>query len=255
LNHCAVNIALYGKSGARWAMTERGRKAVVRTAETLRIGPSGLSWQDGQLVIQLDEVAAPVPRRIRGTIRVTPLALPARSFPLDGAGVHVWQPIAPKSRIAVALDRPDLSWRGDAYLDSNFGCEPLASGFKTWTWSRAHTADHAYVLYDAQRRDGAETSLALRFATDGAVTALEPPPHAVLPKTGWRLARGSRADAGAAVAVVATLEDAPFYARSWLKTQLYGQTVDAFHESLSLDRFRSPLVRAMLPFRMPRRIF
>jgi carotenoid 1,2-hydratase len=255
LNHCAVNIALYGTSGARWAMTERGRNAVVRTAETLQIGPSRLSWQDGELVIRLDEVAAPLPRRIRGTVRVTPLGLPARSFVLDGVGNHVWQPIAPKARIVVALDRPDLSWSGEAYLDSNYGGEPLASGFKTWTWSRAHAADHAYVLYDAQRRDGAETSLALRFAPDGAVAALEPPPQAALPKTGWRLARGTRTDAGSAAAVVATLEDAPFYARSWLRTQLYGRTVDAFHESLSLDRFRLPLVRAMLPFRMPRRVF
>ena len=49
-----------------------------------------------------------------------------------------------------------------------------------------------------------------------------------------------------------TLEDAPFYARSQLSARLFGETVDVMHESLSLDRFRRPIVQAMLPFRMPR---
>jgi carotenoid 1,2-hydratase len=253
-NHCAVNIALYGRSGARWAMTERGRGTVFRTAEALQIGPSSLEWQDGTLAIRVDEVAGPLPRRIRGTIRVTPLGLPARSFALDAAGDHVWQPIAPKARIAVTLDRPDLSWTGNAYLDSNFGQEPLEAGFRDWTWSRAHDARDAIVLYDARRRDGTSAALALRFPADGTVTALEPPPMVQLPTTGWRLARSTRTDAGSEAAVTATLEDTPFYARTLVKTRLYGEPVDAFHESLSLDRFRSPIVRAMLPFRMPRRV-
>jgi carotenoid 1,2-hydratase len=49
-----------------------------------------------------------------------------------------------------------------------------------------------------------------------------------------------------------TLEDTPFYARSVLQTRLLGQDAIAVHESLSLDRFRNPIVQAMLPFRMPR---
>jgi len=49
-----------------------------------------------------------------------------------------------------------------------------------------------------------------------------------------------------------TLTDAPFYARSLLDAQWLGERVDVMHESLSLDRLRSPVVRAMLPFRMPR---
>jgi carotenoid 1,2-hydratase len=52
-----------------------------------------------------------------------------------------------------------------------------------------------------------------------------------------------------------TLVDAPFYARSIIDTTLYGEPVEAVHESLLLNRFRSPVVQAMLPFRMPRRIF
>ena len=50
-----------------------------------------------------------------------------------------------------------------------------------------------------------------------------------------------------------TLEDAPFYARSVLDSRLYGERVEAVHETLDLDRFRLPVVKLMLPFRMPRR--
>ena len=46
-----------------------------------------------------------------------------------------------------------------------------------------------------------------------------------------------------------TLEDTPFYSRS--RIEVPGGL--AVHESLDLDRFSSPVVRAMLPFRMPRR--
>jgi carotenoid 1,2-hydratase len=35
---------------------------------------------------------------------------------------------------------------------------------------------------------------------------------------------------------------------------MFGEDVHAVHESLSLDRFRSPVVQWMLPWRMPRRI-
>ena len=55
--------------------------------------------------------------------------------------------------------------------------------------------------------------------------------------------------------LVETLEDTPFYARSRIETQLYGERGNIFHESLELDRFASPVVKAMLPFRMPRRFF
>ena len=52
--------------------------------------------------------------------------------------------------------------------------------------------------------------------------------------------------------VLKTLEDAPFYARSVISARLLDEPVTLMHESLSLDRFRKPIVQAMLPFRMPR---
>jgi carotenoid 1,2-hydratase len=73
-----------------------------------------------------------------------------------------------------------------------------------------------------------------------------------LPGTLWRVARRTRADAGFSPRVLQTLEDAPFYARSKIATRINGAEMEAIHESLSLDRFAQPWVRALLPFRMPR---
>jgi carotenoid 1,2-hydratase len=49
---------------------------------------------------------------------------------------------------------------------------------------------------------------------------------------------------------MATLLDAPFYARSLVETRLRGLRVASMHESLSLTRFDARWVRALLPFRM-----
>jgi carotenoid 1,2-hydratase len=234
-------------------MTERGAVAVSRAPDRLRIGPSSLAWENGDLVIAIDEVSAPLPRRVRGSIRLTPRALPGTEFALDAARRHCWQPVAPKAAITVTLDRPELSWTGTAYMDSNHGAEPLADGFRHWTWSRAHLPGKTIILYDVHRRDGGGATAALGIADDGAITALPRLPVATLPLSLWRLPRATRADSAAVRC--ATVEDTPFYARSLVGSSLYGETARAMHETLSLDRFRSPIVRAMLPFRMPRRFF
>lgn len=84
MRHCALNVALYGK-GKRWAMTERGAGAVQRSADFLAIGPSALSWDGSGLTVQIEEIAVPVPRRIRGTIRLHPSAVETRVLALDTA--------------------------------------------------------------------------------------------------------------------------------------------------------------------------
>ena len=253
LNHCSVNIALYANPGARWAMTERVKRVVQRSERRLQIGPSALQWHGSTLKIDIDEIGAPVPRRVRGTIRLTPAMFTARSFALDKYGHHIWQPIAPLARVEAVFDRPGLSWTGSAYLDSNFGAEPLEAGFRKWTWSRANLEQDAVVHYDALRSDGSEGSLALRFTPNGPVREEAPLPRATLKSTGWRIAREIRSDHSDTAKVRKTLEDTPFYARSLVETRLYGERAIAFHESLSLDRVALPVIRAMLPFRMPRR--
>lgn len=249
--HCSVNVALYGERGQLWAMTERRRSAVEVGADHLVIGPSSIRWDGSALTINLDEITAPLPRRIRGTVRLIPSALTSSVFALDTGGRHTWWPIAPAARVEVDLAQPRCSWSGTGYLDTNAGDEPLADAFAHWHWSRAKLSRHSAVLYDVQERSGAASSLAIRIDDTGEVQPVELPPKVRLPSTRWGIERHTAADTGTA-RVVRTLEDGPFYARSLLRTNLFGEETDAIHESLSLDRFRKPLVKAMLPFRMPR---
>lgn len=236
-------------------MTERGRDCVLRDERHLQIGPSAMHWQGDTLHIAIEEMGAPLPRRIHGTIRVTPYGLPSQSFALNPAGNHVWQPIAPRALVDVRLEQPDLRWRGQGYLDSNSGGEALEAGFQNWHWSRAHLSRDCLILYDALTRDGRQNAMALRVSQAGTVTQEVPPPSAPLPPSQWRVRRRTRADRGHCPRLLESLEDTPFYARGRVSSQIHGEQAEMFHESLDLDRFASPLVRAMLPFRMPRRVF
>ncbi len=251
-NHCALNVVLYGPRGKRWAMTERGRDALHQDVAALQIGPSALVWDGTALTVRIEEIAVPLPARLRGTVRLYPAALTGRSFALDAALQHHWSPLAPIARVEVALQRPSLTWSGAGYLDHNAGSAPLEAGFHRWDWSRGTLAGAggATVLYDAARRDGTALSLALRFDRTGRTEAFTPPPPAPLPPCRWGVARGTR---GEAATVLRTLEDTPFYARSVIRAGLLGEAVTSMHESLSLDRFRTRWVQALLPFRMPRR--
>jgi carotenoid 1,2-hydratase len=245
-------VALYGEGGNRWTLTERGRGALRRGPAFLEIGPSALTWDGTTLTVRIDEVTSPLPTRIRGVVRLRPEAVMNRSYPLDEAGRHRWSPLAPCSRVEVDLSAPALRWAGSAYFDSNAGDEPLEAGFRSWNWSRAALRRGTAVLYDVVRSDGGGPSLALRFDPSGGVEEFAPPPDAALPQTRWRVARSTRADTDRGARVVETLEDTPFYARSLLATHLLGERATAVHESLSLTRFSSGWVQAMLPFRMPR---
>jgi carotenoid 1,2-hydratase len=250
--HCAFNVALYGARGKRWAMTERGSRAVERSADHIAIGPSAMSWDGETLTICVDEVTVPLPSRIRGTVRLKPAEISDYVFELDESGQHCWRPIAPCARIEVQLDSPSLSWSGSAYADSNWGHAPLESGFSQWDWSRAKLGDDTAILYDVVRRDGQALSLALRYAPTGEIVEFEPPQPVSLTRTLWRMPRRTRTEEPARTRIIRTLEDSPFYARSALSSVLLGQPVTAIHESLSLDRFSRLWVQALLPFRMPR---
>ncbi len=250
LNHAAVNVSLYG-APRRWSLTDRPRSSVSRDADHLTIGPSGLEWDGTALTIRIEEVTAPIPSRLRGTVRVFPSAVNRRGFVLDAAGRHRWRPIAPVARAEVVMERPALRWSGAAYFDTNDGDAPLERDFVEWDWCRAPGADGTAILYEATRRDGTTQALSLRAPPAGDVEDAPSPPRADLPPTRiWRVPRRTRADAPPRV--VRTLEDTPFYSRSVLSTHLLGAERTAVHESLLLDRFAMPVVQAMLPFRVPR---
>jgi carotenoid 1,2-hydratase len=255
LDHCAINVALYGPTGQRWAMTERRRDAVVREGATLTIGPSSVSWHGEGLTIRLDEVTAPAPSRIRGTIEIRPEALVGQTFALDGAGRHRWRPIAPRADVEVTLTSPAGGWRGKGYFDTNAGEAPLQDAFSAWDWSRVHRDRDTLLFYDVQTRDDGFANLAMRVSPTGEMEAVRAPPQSPLATTFWRIRRNVRGDAARPPRLRRTLEDTPFYARSALDGHYDGEAAEVIHESLDLDRLRSPIIQAMLPFRMPRRFW
>ncbi|WP_201152777.1 carotenoid 1,2-hydratase [Rhodothalassium salexigens] len=256
-DHCAINVALYDLAGRgrgdRWAMTERGAQSLTQRADGITVGPSALTWTGDTLTIEIDERAAPLPRRLKGTITVHAKALNPTAHALDAAARHHWRPIAPVARAEVAMTAPALAWSGHAYVDSNWGTEPLEKAFARWDWSRGQLGGDTVTLYAADRRDGTHNALGLRYHANGRVTEFEPPAEVALPVTGWRMHRRTRTDGGQPPHSIRTIDDSPFYTRSVLEAPLLGARVATVHESLNLDRFDTGLVRAMLPFRMPRK--
>jgi carotenoid 1,2-hydratase len=253
-NHfCALNVALYSRDARRWTMTERGAGHCHRDAQQFSIGPSSLRWDGDALVIDIDEVGMPLPHRVRGQVRVHPQQLFKFSTAIDQQGLHRWGPLAPRARIEVKLNQPGQSWKGHAYMDANEGDEPIDRSCREWDWSRSPMRDGSTaVMYDIQGDTAAgDKLLALRFTPQGEVLPFDAPPRQALPKTLWRMARRMRSDGP--VQLTEQLEDTPFYQRALLHSSLLGEAVQSFHESISMPRLVSPVVQAMLPWRMPRR--
>lgn len=233
-------------------MTERRRGALAQQSDGIAIGPSSLRWDGGALVVDIDEVSAPLPTRIRGQVRVTPKAVTDTPMDLDPEAAHRWWPLAPWSQVEVTLARPELRWSGRGYFDMNWGGGPLERTFAEWDWSRAALEDGTAILYDMKMAEGGQKTLALRIDGKGTLDTEALPDPVTLPRTPiWRVPRRTHAEAGGAC-VAKTLEDTPFYARSVLESHLFGERALAVHESLSLKRFDSLWVQMLLPFRMPR---
>jgi carotenoid 1,2-hydratase len=254
LDHCSINVSLYGKGVRRWAMTERSARQVHVAADRFAVGPSNVRWDGRTLDIAFDEIAVPIPRRLQGRIRITPEAVTETAFVLNPQGRHLWWPIAPQGRAEVVIDQPGLAFQGHAYLDHNRGDTPITEGFRHWTWSRATNDGIATILYDGIRKAGDSFLLGLEIDGAGRIVPFSPPPRVKLPTAPiWRIPRETRSEPGAPTSVMATLEDTPFYARSLVRSRMAGRELVSVHESLSVDRFSSPVVQMMLPFRMPRR--
>jgi carotenoid 1,2-hydratase len=254
LDHSCLNVALYGPQG-RWVMTERGRGAVTQSARELTIGPSRVEWDGNALTIEIEErdtrLFNPLRRRVAGKVRVIPEALNPAAFALDGNENHIWHCMAPRARIEVTMEEPGLSWSGQGYFDHNRGREALEDGFRVWHWSRAHMRKGAVVCYEGERADGSLFASAIRFNAAGIPEEAELPPMAELPRSKWQVERRTRSEIGLAK-VRRTWEDTPFYSRSELGSQLFGEEVVAVQESLDMRRFANPVVQFMLPYRMPR---
>jgi carotenoid 1,2-hydratase len=251
-DHIAINVALYGPK-ARWAMTERGKGALDNGPDHFAVGPSALHWEGNTLVIDVNEVTVPWPSRLRGQIRFTPDVSQPTPFALDTSERHHWWPYAPFGHIEAHFDKPSLSWQGHGYADTNTGSAALEADFSGWTWSRASVEDGAIIFYEPQERSGAHKTIAIHVDAHGAVSEIDAPPRVDLKKGFWGVARDTRSEDPSQTRITETFVDAPFYTRDALQMVLGGRPCPAVHESLNLDRFASPVVKLMLPFKMPRR--
>ncbi len=252
LEHCAMNVAIYGPRGDLWSLTERGSRRVARGARDLAVGPSSMEWDGTELRIAFDEITAPVPSRLRGRVRVRPLEVTGEVFALDAAGKHAWSPIAPVATAEVDLESPRLRFKGAAYFDANAGDEPLEQAFSSWSWSRSSRAGETAVTYDVLRADGSRGLFAKVFGAGGAARDLGDLQPMPLGRTRWGVDRSIQVDGRTSPRLLRTLEDTPFYARSLASASFGGQASTVVHEALSLDRFKQGWVRFLLPFRMRR---
>ncbi len=235
-------------------MTDRGRSALHQSRDALQVGPSRMSWENGSLVIDINEISAlPLISRVQGQIRLTPSAITEVEAMLTPDARHIWRPFAPSARIEVDLSQGHR-WTGHGYFDANFGTDALEADFKRWTWGRFPRAyGGTTCFYDGIRADGTSLALGLDIAANGAARVIDPPPLARLGRTAWAIKRETRCDAGAAPRQTMALLDAPFYSRSLVQTTIQGEVVTGVHEALDLARFRSPIVKTMLAVRVPRR--
>jgi len=250
-----LNVALYGPGLAkRWCLTERALGSRDRDADGATFGRSSMRWQDGALVVELDERTSPTGRRVRGRAVFHPECHPAGPVALDDDAAHLWWPVAPDGALEVELDEPRVSFRSRGYHDANAGGAPLESAFAGWTWSRAHAGGRTIITYDTQTRDGRARLHALQVERDGGVVLLPGVRRTPLDTTVWGIRRHAHCDddGRAGASVVRSLEDTPFYARALVRTRLAGAPATAMLETLSADRLRRAWVRFLLQFRMSR---
>ena len=252
LNHCAFNIALYGGT-RRWAMTERGASRVRREPDFLSIGPSSIRWTGEAIEVRLDEVCAPLPRRVRGSLRLVPHGICGRSFDLDARGLHRWSPFAPCARIDVDIEQPAQRWSGTPTW-IRISATSRSSRDSRIGPGRAPACRRAPWCSTTSRRRcgaGARHGAAVRPQRRGARDRAARRGGAAQVGLGSRAAHARRCGGRSVPAR---------HARGWAVLQPFaarhpsaGRARGRIHESLSLERFRSPWVQCLLPFRMPRR--
>lgn len=251
LDYSGMNVAVYSKRGNAWSLTERDRSQVHRTERSLYIGPNYMGWRGDSLEVVIEERCAPFGQKIRGKIVFTPSGVLRNSVILDSNARHFWRPIAPFGKVRVEIESLGLSFEGSGYFDCNWGKEPLEEGFSHWSWSRAALSDsQTLVAYDVTEASGQTRRYSRVLSSDGTTTIAAGPIFHDGPRTIWGLPRRVRADPGAELRLIRSLENGPFYARSLFKTKVLGQKALVMHESVDCRRLVRPWVRFLTPFRM-----
>lgn len=234
-------------------MTERYGRDTERTPDAFQIGPSRVSASGQSLQFDINERCTPLPHALHGKITVKYPYQNPNEYQLDHNGQHFWRPICTHIDVDVAFDDPGLSWRGKGYLDMNYGAEPITKGFDYWDWSRVPMADGAtHIRYVTDPATGAQRALNLSIDQAGNISNGAETTNIDLPSTKiWRVKRRAGSLLGQAPRITSTMEDTPFYSRSLIEYDGITNGLGT-HESLSCKRLKSPIVKAMLPFRMPR---
>lgn len=259
--HCAINVALSSKAfGApsRWVFSEY-RGFIGDPSRGMSVGRSSLVRErDGAYELWLDDRAPTysLPRSLKGRVRFVldgPTGVSeAGPYLLDPRGRHRWAPVAPRCRVDAEFSEPSLRFRGVGYHDLNHGDEPLGAAFARWHWARAHEPGRSRVRYDRTLRDGARRVLEVDCAANELRScdrvAREPMRLRV---GGWALMEPAalQLDDRTTLVDVRRVESSPFYARYTARTAAGDPAVA---EHLDLERFASPSMQRMLPFRARR---
>jgi carotenoid 1,2-hydratase len=249
MNHCALNVALYDLRGGRdnrWAMTERPKHQVARSSTQFTLGPSSLSWRGDELHIDLNETCCPLPRRLRGKIIARPKYRSWVALPLAGTRNHGWAPVAPEMDLTVELTHPGVSFRGQAYHDSNFGARALEDDFRGWNWTRL-VDKHGLtrLTYAVDTLEGRHVH-ALDFRSSGCEVTSSALESYGLGTTRWGIEQLAELSVADELPAARVLEDTPFYSRSIVSLgEQHGVS-----ETLSMSRFTRADTQFFLPFRM-----
>ena len=161
-------------------MTERGEESLFQTEDQLKVGPSSFTWDNGKLIIEINEISTPHLDKVIGKVTITPKVITNIEVNLTRDGSHIWRPFAPNAEINVEIEKKGWNWQGHGYFDANFGTRALEHDFSYWTWSRLPHRDGSIAFYDAIRRNEDPLSVSLKFHSNGQVEEILAPPEARL---------------------------------------------------------------------------
>jgi carotenoid 1,2-hydratase len=246
LSFSTMNIALSG-AHTFWGMNEID--AVKRSAFALTIGKSMMIAAADRLIVPLDEQAATGKGRLRGEVEVELGTLSSRAFDLTDEKKHSWAPIRQGARCQVRLKEPALSFVGSAFVDTNYGTEPLETSIVRWTRSEAYAdAGTAWLSFESQSARGNHELNLISLDQSVERTTFAAPPLA-LKKSRFGLQSSVRLDE---ITRVTVLEDTPFYVRNLIVGRQGPHDVRVFHEHVDLTRFKAGWMQALIPLAMRR---
>jgi carotenoid 1,2-hydratase len=259
-NYLGVNLALYDRGRhAAWVMTEYPAARLVRRADGIEIAGSSMVRDGNRLRVVFREKTAPffaslagVGAPVEGELMLDGLCEAIDGIELGEGSGHSWRVPMPRARIRASFKRPDFSFEGFAYHDTNRGATRLEKTLARWSWARFLDDDRVRVLYTTLDKAGQRVSV-LVDARDGDAPLLRAPrlvgdvtqPEPKKARWGLPLPDGFAVEGGACH-VEQLLDVAPFYARYVARLDGGGLGIG---EHLDLDRFDRRGIQFLLRFK------